>query len=85
MFYHTIFIYFAKRRETITTMAAGGRPVYEAEDLVNDRLLSYISKWILYHELGALARDLGISQADFSRIAVPTSTPAEQIFKVSMV
>ena len=66
-------------------MAAGERPVYEAEDLVNDHLLSYISKWILYHELGALARDLGISQAELSRIAVPTSTPAEQIFKVSMV
>ena len=66
-------------------MAARGRPVYEAEDLVNDRSLNYITKWILYDELGALARDLGISQADFSRIAVPTSTPAEQIFKVSMV
>ena len=65
-------------------MATGGiRRFYEEDDPVDDSLLNQLSKWILYHRLGALARDLGMSQAEFSRIAVATTQPQEQIFKVS--
>ena len=63
-------------------MATGGaRRMYEEDDRVDENLLNQLSKWILYHRLGALARDLGISQAEFSRIAVATSQPEEQVFK----
>ena len=57
--------------------------MYQGEDFVDECFLDHLSKWILYHRLGALARDLGISQAEFSRIATPLNTPEEQIFKVS--
>ena len=64
-------------------MATGGRKlVYEEDDKVDEYLLNQLSKWVLYHRLGALARDLGISQAEFSRIAIATNQPDEQIFKV---
>ena len=64
-------------------MATGGdRRMYEEDDRVDEYLLNQLSKWILYHRLGALARDLGISQAEFSRIAIATSQPEEQVFKV---
>ena len=63
-------------------MATGGdRRMYEEDDRVDEYLLNQLSKWILYHRLGALARDLGISQAEFSRIAIATSQPEEQVFK----
>ena len=55
--------------------------MYEEDDRVDEYLLNQLSKWILYHRLGALARDLGISQAEFSRIAIATSQPEEQVFK----
>ena len=67
-------------------MATGGaRRVYEEDDKVDENLLNQLSKWILYHRLGALARDLGISQAEYSRIAIATSQPEEQIFRVSFL
>ena len=66
-------------------MATGGiRRFYEEDDPLDDSLLNQLSKWILYHRLGALARDLGMSQAEFSRTAVATTQPQEQIFKVSI-
>ena len=58
--------------------------MYEEADFVDEYLLNQVSKWILYHRLGALARDLEISQAEFSRIATPSSTPEEQIFQVHL-
>ena len=65
-------------------MATGGvRRIYEEDDPVDDSILNQLSKWILYHRLGALARGLGMSQAEFSRIAISSSTPEEQIFNVS--
>ena len=64
-------------------MATSARRIFEEEDPVDEYLLNQLSKWILYHRLGALARDLGISQAEFSRIAIATTQPQEQIFKVS--
>ena len=65
-------------------MATGGvGRIYKEDDPVDDSLLNQLSKWILYHRLGALARDLGMSQAEFSRIATATTQPQEQIFKVS--
>ena len=57
---------------------------YQEENLVDERLLNQVSKWILFHRLGALTRDLGISQAEFSRISTPLTTPEEQIFKVNL-
>ena len=59
------------------------RNFYEEGDPVDEYLLNQVSKFILYDHLGALARDLGISQAEFSRIAVATSQPEEQTFKVN--
>ena len=65
------------------TMATGGvRRIYDAGDSVDEPLLNKLSKWIMYDRLGALARDLGISQAEYSRIAIGTNLPEEQIFKV---
>ena len=52
---------------------------------MDEYLLNQLSKWVLYNRLGALARDLGISQAEYSRIVTPLSTPEEQIFKVLVV
>ena len=60
------------------------RHVYQEDDLVDERLLNQLSKWILYHRLPALARDLGMSQAEFSRIATPSNTAEEQIFQVNL-
>ena len=60
------------------------RYVYQEDDLVDERLLNQVSKWILYHRLGALARDQAISQAEFARIATPSRTPEEQIFQVNL-
>ena len=63
------------------TMATGGvRRIYEEDDPVDERLLNQLSKWILYHCLPSLTRDLGMSQAEFSRIATATTQPQEQIF-----
>ena len=64
-------------------MATGGKHVlYQEDDMVDEYLLNQLSKYILYNRLGALARDLGILQAEFSRIVVATNQPEEQIFKV---
>ena len=60
------------------------RDMYKEDDLVDERLLNQLSKWILYHRLPSLARDLGMSQAEFSRIATPSNTPEEQIFQVNL-
>ena len=65
----------------MNVMAA--RRGYEAEDEVDDYFLNQISRSILYHRLGALARDLGLSQAEFSRIVIPGKPPEDQIFEVS--
>ena len=65
-------------------MATGGRQsVYKEDDIVDEYLLNQISKWILYNRLGALARDLGISEAEFSGIVIAMRQPEDQIFKVS--
>ena len=64
-------------------MTTGGKHVlYQEDDRIDEYLLNQLSKYILYNRLGALARDLGISQAEFSRIATATNQPEEQIFKV---
>ena len=64
-------------------MATGGvRRIYEEDDPVDDYLLNQLSKWILYHRLPSLARDLGISDAKISRIMIPSRAPEDQTFKV---
>ena len=66
-------------------MATGGvRCIYEEDDRVDEYLLNQLSRYILYHRLGALARDMGISQTDFMKISLKTSQPEERIFKVSL-
>ena len=62
-------------------MATGGRQ-YQENDQVDDYLLNQVSKWIMYNKLGFLARDLGLSHSQFSRIAIPSEDPKEKIFKV---
>ena len=65
-------------------MATGGRKlVFEEDDRVDEDLLNQLSKWILYHRLGALARDLGISDDEIIQIITSKCEPEEQIFKVS--
>ena len=65
------------------TMASGGaRRLFEEDDKVDEYLLNQVSKWVLYHRLPSLARDLGLSHADFSRIVGRKSQPEEQIFEV---
>ena len=69
------------------TMATGGGGstsgyLYEEDDRLDERLLNQISKWILYHRLPSLARHLGISDAEITRIMIPSRTPEEQCFQV---
>ena len=64
-------------------MATGGfGRIYEEDDRVDEYLLNQVSKWVLYHRLPSLARSLGLSQAQFSRIVGSKSQPEEQIFEV---
>ena len=63
-------------------MASGG--LYEDDDKVDDYLLNQVSKHVLYNKLGSLARDLRLTDAEYSRIATPTKHPEEQIFGVSV-
>ena len=64
-------------------MATGGSGhLYEEDDVLDERLLDQISKWIMYHRLPSLARHLGISDAEIRRIIIPSRTPEEQRFQV---
>ena len=66
-------------------MATGGvRRIYEEDDKVDEYLLNQVSKWVLYHRLPSLARSLGFTQAEFSRIVGVNSQPEEQIFQVNL-
>ena len=58
------------------------RKRYSEDSAVDDYLLNQISKWIICDRLGLLARDLGIGQAEFSRIQIMKSAPVEQVFQV---
>ena len=49
---------------------------------MDEYLLNQVSKWVLYDRLGLLARDLGITQAEFTRIGGAKVQPEEQIFQV---
>ena len=60
------------------------RGLYEEDDNVDDYLLNQVSKHVLYNKLGSLARDLRLTDAEYSRIATPTKHPEEQIFGVSV-
>ena len=58
------------------------RHAYNEDDKLDERLLNQISKWIFYHRLPSLARHLGISDAEITRIMIPSRTPEEQCFQV---
>ena len=65
-------------------MATGGvRRIYEEDDVVDEYLLNQLSKWILYRRVQTLARHLGISQAEYSKIATDNTEPEDHIFHVS--
>ena len=64
-------------------MASGGSErLYEEDDRLDERLLNQISKWIMYNQLPALARHLGFSDAEISRIIFASRDPEEQSFQV---
>ena len=69
-------------------MATGGWDgsvrVYEEDHKVDEKLLNQLSKWILYNRLPWLARNLGFTQAEISRIMIQTIFPEEQIFQVNL-
>ena len=69
-------------------MATGGWDgsirVYEEDDKVDEKLLNQLSKWILYNRLSWLARNLGFTQAEISRIMIQNIFPEEQIFQVNL-
>ena len=64
-------------------MASGGSVrLYEEDDRLDERLLNQISKWIMYDRLPSLARNLGFSDAEISRIMIHYRTPEEHCFQV---
>ena len=68
---------------TMATGGGGSTPrLYEEDDRLDEKLLNDISKWIMYNRLPSLARHLGLSVADISRIINPFNTPEEQCFQV---
>ena len=73
----------------VLSMATGGWDtsvrVYEEDDKVDEKLLNQLSKWILYNRLPWLARNLGFTQAEISRIIIQNLTPEEQIFQVCLI
>ena len=67
-------------------MATGGvKRFYEEDDRVDEYLLHQLSKYVLYNCIGALARNLRLSQAEFIRVTLETNQPEEQIFKVRII
>ena len=70
-------------------MATGGWDgslrVYEEDDKVDEKLLNQLSKWILYNRLPWLARNLGFTQAEISRIIIQNLSPEEQIYQVKII
>ena len=64
-------------------MASGGSErLYEEDDRVDERLLNQMSKWIMYNRLPSLARHLGFSDAEISRVMFASRDPEEQCFQV---
>ena len=64
-------------------MASGGSErLYEEDDRLDETLLNQISKWIMYNRLPSLARHLGFSDAEISRIVFASRDPEEQCFQV---
>ena len=67
-------------------MASGGSErLYEEDDVLDHRLLNQISKWIMYNRLPSLARHLGFSDAEITRIMIPHRTPEEHCFQVAIL
>ena len=60
----------------------GSERLYEEDDLLDERLLNQISKWIMYDRLPFLARHLGLSDAEISRIRFYYRSPEEHCFQV---
>ena len=58
--------------------------VYEEDDKVDEKLLNQLKGWIMYNRLGDLARHLGFTYAEISRI-MELKNPEEQIFKVIFI
>ena len=64
-------------------MASGGSDrLYDEDDRLDERLLNQISKWIMYNRLPSLARHLGFSDAEITRVIFASRDPEEQCFQV---
>ena len=59
--------------------------VYEEDDTVDEGLLNQLKGWIMYNRLPTLARHLGFTEAEITRIILQESTPEDRIFKVSFL
>ena len=56
--------------------------LYKQDDVLNERLLHQIFKWIIWDELRPLAQHLGISSGGISRVMNEPITPEEKSFEV---
>ena len=63
----------------------GVKRLHKEHDRVDEYLLTQVSKWVLYDRLGLLARDLEITQAEFTRIGGAKTQPEEQIIQVLLL
>ena len=74
---------FCLKSDQLNKMASSGSDrLYEEDDRVDERLLNQISKWIMYNRLPSLARHLGFSDAEISRVMFASRDPEEQCFQV---
>ena len=64
---------------------SGATPLYQEDDIPDERFLEEISRWIMYDRLPSMARHLGLSDPEISRIIIPSRTPEEQCFQVCMI
>ena len=58
--------------------------IYKEDDEVDEFLLNKLSYWILYDYLPSLGRDLGIPQAELSKVLAAPHSPTEQCFQVNV-
>ena len=74
---------FCLKSDQLNKMASGGYDrLYEEDDRLDERLLNQISKWIMFNRLPSLARHLGFSDAEITRVMFASRDPEEQCFQV---
>ena len=58
--------------------------ITRGDDRMDDHLLKEISKYIVYDHLGALARDLGITEDQINYISMTSRPLVDQAYQVSI-